>query len=316
MTKKLVEVNSISKEFKNVKAVNNFSFDIFEGEIFALLGPNGAGKTTTVRMLLGIINPDSGIIKYNMNSSTNVNLEFTNFGYLPEDRGLYKDIPVLKTLTYFGLLKGMKKQDAKNTALTWLEKLGLKERSRDKLETLSKGNQQKVQFIASILHRPVFAIMDEPFLGLDPVNQDLLLNLLLDLKKNGTTVLLSSHQMQLVERVADRIILMSEGHEVISGSLESIRKGFDSLNKITLSVSGDPPIDKLEKHPALKRMIKSAKDQYTFFIKEGELLSNFLVSAGEHLNITHINSEKTSSHDIFIQTLKSKTSTINREKQL
>jgi ABC-2 type transport system ATP-binding protein len=172
MQKTVLSVNSISKDFLNVKAVNNISFTVEQGDIYAFLGPNGAGKTTTLRMLLDIIKPDSGKIEWNLNGKQNRLPDAGEIGYLPEERGLYLDIPILKSLVYLATIRGMEKADAKKTALFWLERLGLADRAKEKLQVLSKGNQQKIQFIASILHKPQFAILDEPFSGLDPINQE------------------------------------------------------------------------------------------------------------------------------------------------
>ena len=206
MTRRVLEVDAIKKEFTQVNAVDRLSFDVFEGEIFALLGPNGAGKTTTVRMLMGIIRPDSGVIRYSL-SASEAPFDLSELGYLPEERGLYRDMPVLRTLAYMGTLQGMTRKEARSAAMQWLERLGLKERAEDKLDALSKGNQQKIQFISAVLHRPRFLIFDEPFSGLDPINQELISDLIRQLRDEGATILLSAHQMQLVEMIADRLLL-------------------------------------------------------------------------------------------------------------
>ncbi len=171
MNSNALEVSGITKRFEKVNAVDELSFHIQEGEIFALLGPNGAGKTTTVRMMLNIIRPDSGSIRYCIDGIHIAAPSSHELGYLPEDRGLYKEIPIEKTLIYMGILRGMRQDDAARATIQWLERVGLKDRAKDKLEALSKGNQQKVQFISAILHKPAFAILDEPFSGLDPINQ-------------------------------------------------------------------------------------------------------------------------------------------------
>ena len=228
----ILSVDAVEKEFGVIRAVDRLSFSVRRGEIFAFLGPNGAGKSTTVRMLVGILRPDAGRIRYHLNGETAARLDSSLLGYLPEDRGLYPDVPLVRTLTYMGTIRGMGRLAASRAAMEWLERLDLADRAHDKLDALSKGNQQKVQFIAAVLHRPAFAVLDEPFSGLDPLRQDLFLDILRELRDGGTTVLLSAHQMSLVERVADRVLLMSRGREVLSGTIEDIKSGAQASSRI------------------------------------------------------------------------------------
>ncbi len=300
MSREILCVDAVEKEFDRVKAVDGLTFDVRAGEIFALLGPNGAGKTTTVRMLIGIIRPDRGTIRYTLTGERAAAPAPSRLGYLPEERGLYKDQPIMRTLTYFGVQRGMNRPDAARAAGEWLERLGLRDRAQDKLDVLSKGNQQKVQFIASILHRPSFAILDEPFSGLDPLNQDVFLDLIRELRADGMTVLLSAHQMQLVERIADRILLIDHGRETLSGSLQEIRQQARAGAKITLKVAGEPRLSMLAGHPALESAQLTAADEITLLVRDGGSLSELLVLAGEHLEITGIHSEQTSLHDIYV----------------
>jgi ABC-2 type transport system ATP-binding protein len=306
MSPEILRVDAVEKEFDRMKAVDGLTFDVRAGEIFALLGPNGAGKTTTVRMLTGIIRPDRGVVHYTLAGQRETAPALSPIGYLPEDRGLYKDRPVLSTLTYFGILRGMNRQDAVRAAEQWLERLGLRDRAPDKLDTLSKGNQQKVQFISSILHRPSFAVLDEPFSGLDPVNQDVFLDLIQELRDGGMTILLSAHQMQLVERLADRILLIDRGREVLKGSLEEIRRQAGAGNKIRLKVAGQPNLSILAGHPAADRVRLTAPGEITLLIKDGEPLSELLALAGRQWKITGIHSAETSLHDIYVQTVGTK----------
>jgi ABC-2 type transport system ATP-binding protein len=215
----LLSVRHVVKRFVSTTAVNDVSFDLHSGEVFALLGPNGAGKTTLLRMLLGLMYPDAGEIRF----ADGVPLPPSQIGYLPEDRGLYQDVPVLRTLIYFGRLRGMTRTDAQQSAERWLERLDLHDRRGELLKALSKGNQQKVQFISAVLHAPRLAVLDEPFSGLDPLNQDLFLTLFRELRAAGTTILLSAHQMQLVERSADRLLVMNRGRVVLAGTLDELR---------------------------------------------------------------------------------------------
>jgi ABC-2 type transport system ATP-binding protein len=174
MSDPIVQVEKVEKSFAEVRAVDGISFEVRPGEVFALLGPNGAGKSTLVRMLVGILRPDAGEIVYGLGAAPGGLPAVDELGYLPEDRGLYRDMPVARTLAYFGILRGIERRAAEKAAGAWLERLGLADRAADKLETLSKGNQQKIQLAAAVLHRPRFALLDEPFSGLDPLNQQLL----------------------------------------------------------------------------------------------------------------------------------------------
>lgn len=228
-------VRDVRKHYAGVKAVDGLTFDVKQGEILALLGPNGAGKTTLLRMLVGITRPDSGSIAFEGGDGR---LAPEELGYLPEDRGLYQDMPVVRTMSYFGRLRGMSPRAAEDSSREWLARLDLADRAEGKLGALSKGNQQKVQFAAAVLHRPRFAILDEPFSGLDPLNQELFLNLVRELRDRGTTVLLSAHQMALVERLADRAIVMHRGTALLEGPLHELTAG-GSLHDLYISRVGE-----------------------------------------------------------------------------
>jgi len=225
----VVQLDHVGKSFGDRQAVEDLSFTVRRGEVFALLGPNGAGKTTTVRMLVGVIRPDGGRIVVTLNGRTSDVLPADATGYLPEDRGLYRDIAVLRTLVYFGRLHGLEKNEAKRRALEWLERMQLLDRKDERVDALSKGNQQRVQLIAAIIHRPALAILDEPFTGLDPLSQEFFLGLVSDLREAGTTIILSAHQMDLVERAADRVLLMNTGREILSGAVNELHAGVPSI---------------------------------------------------------------------------------------
>ncbi len=299
----LLKVNAVEKEFASVKAVHQLSFEVNQGEVFALLGPNGAGKTTMIRMILGIIRPDSGDIHFQWSDSKKTLASRGQVGYLPEERGLYKEIPILRTMTYLGTLRGMRRKAAAAAAQRWIDRFGLKERATDKLETLSKGNQQKVQFIAAILHQPSLVILDEPFSGLDPINQELFSTIIRELRRDGTTILLSAHQMQLVERLADRVLLMSRGREVLSGTMEQIGLTARWNNKLVLRTGSNPDMSFLQTHPAIVSVSQSSDGTVTLFVKEGGSLSNLLVMLGSALDIVDIQSERISLHDIYLQSV-------------
>ncbi len=303
MNQPLLEVHSIEKEFESVKAVDRLSFHVQPGEIFALLGPNGAGKTTVVRMLLRILHPDRGTIRYAINGTSRDQALPHEVGYLPEDRGLYREIQISKTLTYMGVLRGMKREAAARAAGEWLERLELGQRKNDKLDQLSKGNQQKVQFIASILHRPQFAILDEPFSGLDPVNQEFFLGIIRELRSSGMTILLSAHQMDLVQRLADRVLLVNRGRAVLEGTTAEVRASSAAHKKVVLKVEGATDTSIFERFEGVEHLHAVSDGEYAFSLRKGESLNSFLAAAAAHLNISDIRSEEPSLHEIFLHTI-------------
>jgi len=308
MDKSILTVNSVQKQFASVRAVNNLSFNVKEREIFALLGPNGAGKTTMVRMLLNIIKPDVGSIEYAINGTEDPVVQSNMVGYLPEERGLYQDVPVIRTLIYMGVIRGLERTDAHKRALYWLERFELKDRAHEKVEALSKGNQQKVQFIASIIHSPRFAILDEPFSGLDPINQEVFLHIIRELCDRGTTVLLSAHQMQLVESIADRILLINNGKEVLTGTLDELRLAVGMDETITVVFTEEnPDITLLTRHPSIKEIQKKNGNEYKLFLKDGKSLSDLLQTLGASYAIKDIHTRRISLHDIFLQAVHSTT---------
>jgi len=234
--KAYLQAEHLQKQFENVSAVSDVSFSVDRGMIFGLLGPNGAGKTTTIRMILGILLPDSGKILID-------GAEFTDrhrnrIGYLPEERGLYRKTMVLETIEYFAVLRGLPHHEARTKAEQWLKRLDLWEARYRKLEELSKGNQQKVQFIISVVHEPDLLVLDEPFAGLDPVNQALLTEVLLDLRQRGTAIVLSTHQMEQAEKLADPILLIDHGKAVLHGQLGEIKRRYGT-DTIVLEFDGD-----------------------------------------------------------------------------
>jgi ABC-2 type transport system ATP-binding protein len=301
----VLEVDHVSKSFARVRAVTDVSFTVRRGEIFALLGPNGAGKTTLVRMLLGIFWPDSGRFDYSLHGER-AWPRATDVGYLPEDRGLYKDIPILRTLVYFGVLRGMSRSAARRSVGEWLERMQLSDRADERLESLSKGNQQKVQFISAILHRPAFAILDEPFSGLDPLNQEFFSTLIRELRDGGMTILLSAHQMQVVEKLADRVLLMNRGSEVLSGTMDEIRTKSKSDSRLGLRVRGPGDPARLSEHPAVASVETVGEGRVTLVLREGATLSDLLVRTGSTLDVMEIESEKLTLHDIYVRALSAK----------
>lgn len=219
-----VAVAHISKSYGNFRAVHDLTFEIFRGEIFAMLGPNGSGKTTTIRMILDILKPDTGTIRVLGGPLTEA--AKNRIGYLPEERGLYRSVPVLEMMVYLGTLKGMSSGDAKRRSMELLTQLQLDEFAKKKVSELSKGMQQKVQFAVTVLHSPDLIIVDEPFSGLDPVNTLVIKDLLLDFRKNGGAVVMSTHQMHQVEEMADRLLMISRGEQQLYGAVYEIRRQF------------------------------------------------------------------------------------------
>jgi ABC-2 type transport system ATP-binding protein len=224
----MLSVKNLTKEYKNVTAVNDISFNVEPGKIFGLLGPNGAGKTTTIRIALNIIRPTSGSVSFEGKPITN---EFSNdIGYLPEERGLYKKSKVIDVINYFASLKNLDKNRIADRAKYWLNKLGIENYRVNKIEELSKGNQQKVQFITAIIHDPKLLILDEPFSGFDPINQQLIRETILSFVNSGKVVILSTHQMETAEKLCSDILLLNKGKEVCKGSLSEIKRDFGTNN--------------------------------------------------------------------------------------
>lgn len=232
----MLEVIDLRKEFTGIVAVDNISFSVAPGSIFGLLGPNGAGKTTTIRTILDIIKPTSGEIRFN---GKPISSEFQNkTGYLPEERGLYKKSKVIDIIKYLAELKGLTANDASKCAADWLKKLEIEQYKEKKLEELSKGNQQKIQFITAVIHDPSVLILDEPFSGFDPINQQLIKDIVLSLLNSGKIIILSTHQMELAEKLCSDILLINKGKEVCSGNVGEVRKRFGT-NSVKIEFTGD-----------------------------------------------------------------------------
>ncbi len=229
-----LQLQRVTKKYKDFTAVDDLNFTIEKGEIFGLIGQNGAGKTTTFRMILDLQETTAGTITWNGQPVNAINRDI--LGYLPEERGIFPTMKVEEQLYFFGELRGMKKAALKKEIDFWIQRFELEEKRKDKAETLSKGNQQKVQLIASFIHKPAFLILDEPFSGLDPVNKDLLKDAILLLKEQGTTILFSSHQMDNVEELCDHLCLLKRGVSLFSGSLLDLKKQY---GKTKLAVRTD-----------------------------------------------------------------------------
>lgn len=228
-------VKNVNKSFGDKHVVDNISFSLDKPGVFGLLGTNGAGKTTTIRMILGIIKKDSGEITWNGKAVTRGNV---NFGYLPEERGLYPKSTIYDQLIYFANLKGLDKMAAEKAVKMWLDKLNLMEYINSPAEKLSKGNQQKVQFITAILHDPDLIVLDEPFSGLDPVNTEILSKIMKDLVKSGKYIIMSSHQMSVIEEFCSDLVILNRGKTVLSGNLKEIKDSYET-NKVLIETTDE-----------------------------------------------------------------------------
>ena len=219
----ILQVHHLTKRYGDLVAVDDLSFEVEPGEVFGLLGPNGAGKTTTIRMILDIIPPDAGRITVLGGSPAAAQ---PRIGYLPEERGLYRNVRVLDMLVYLAELKGADRARARQRALEWLARMGLEDRAHSKVKDLSRGMQQRIQVVAAIVHDPDLVFLDEPFQGLDPVNVERVKGVIADLRQEGKTVVLSTHQMNLVEVLCDRILLINRGRSVLYGPLADLKRQF------------------------------------------------------------------------------------------
>lgn len=292
-----LEVKHLSKSFDSLKAVDDVSFSVPEGSVFGLIGRNGAGKTTTIRMMMNIYLPDSGEV---ILRGSKIGQEFKDkVGYLPEERGLYKKMKVLETLLFFAELKGKTGKDVELRAISYLDRFNLTDRKNSKLEDLSKGNQQKVQFITTILHDPEFIILDEPFAGLDPINTNILKEIILELKQREKVIIFSTHLMDFAERMCDHIAMIDEGKIILHGNLEEIKKSFGQRN-VTISHIGD--ISFVKSNPIVEKFesygnITSIRVKHTSQIQD---LLKLLVE--KNIKVKKFDAEDISLHQIFVDT--------------
>ena len=255
-----LQVQHISKTYAQVQAVDDLSFDVSQGEIFGLLGPNGAGKTTTIRMILDLIKPDGGEIRVLGGPMTEATK--SRIGYLPEERGLYEDMTLLDTLLFLGQLKGLSRKTAQERAETYLREVELWDVRARKIQALSRGMNQKAQFVAATMHEPDLIIVDEPFSGLDPVNTRIIKKLLYRMRDRGAAIIMSTHQMHQVEEMCERISLIDRGQQVLYGPLYEIRRQFAS-NAVEVDVHGD-----LGQVPGVERMAHQ-DSSYRLLLREG-----------------------------------------------
>ncbi len=290
-----LKVTNVTKSFLDKRAVDNISFSIESPGVFGLLGTNGAGKTTTIRMMLGIIKKDSGEITWNGKEVTRKNV---NFGYLPEERGIYPKSKIMDQLVYFGKLKGMKKEEAIEKVKYWAKKLEVEQYLEMPAEKLSKGNQQKVQFIIAVMHNPELIILDEPFSGLDPVNAKILKDVILELVKQGKYIVMSSHQMTQIEEFCTEVVILNKGVTVLKGNLKEIKNSYP-CNKLEISTKEN--IDDYIENEGLTVNF-SKNNEYIIDINREEKANTLLKTLIQNnIKIMKYELKRPSLQDIFIE---------------
>ncbi|WP_010531468.1 ABC transporter ATP-binding protein [Lentibacillus jeotgali] len=288
----MLTVDQLEKSFKDKQVIRDISFDVRKGEIMAILGPNGAGKSTTIRNIMGIMYPDAGSITFHGHNE----IPRHKIGYLPEERGLYKNVKVMDILLYLAELKDYPLKKAKERALSYLKKFDLEGQEYSSVEELSKGMGQKVQFISSVIHEPELLILDEPFSGLDPVSQELFKNEIRNLAENGTAILLSSHQMNLVEEMCDRLFMMHNGQRIIYGDMDDVKEKYANFK---CTIRGKNNLHELEGLPDVERVEQDEDTSVLYLVKDVQAVS-WLRNLPESLSVHELSIDRISLHEIFI----------------
>ena len=293
----MLKVSNLSKWYDDIKAVDDLSFEVNENEIFGLLGVNGAGKTTTFRMIVGLLDPDEGKITLN---NKPIDYSVTDrIGFLTEERSLLVKMSVKEQIIYYATLKGMDKKTIEKEMDYWLDRLHMMQFKDKKLKELSKGNQQKVQFITSIINRPKLLILDEPFTSLDPFNVSLLVEILKELCNNGTLVIFSSHRMEHVEMFCDRLLILVEGRTVLSGSLKEIKKNYRKKN---IHICSDINISDLKNIEGVESVTKT-KDDIVVQISDSSYIDNVFDIVKKTNDVTKFVVEEPTLNEIFVSTV-------------
>jgi ABC-2 type transport system ATP-binding protein len=290
-----IELTNVTKRYGGVTAVDRFSLRVPRGSIVGFLGPNGAGKTTTIRMIMSILYPDEGSISV-LGQPRALDVK-DRVGYLPEERGLYRKMTVEQMLRYIGRLKGMSRGAVRRRAPECLERVGLLAWRHKRVEALSKGMSQKLQFVATILHAPELVILDEPFSGLDPLNMDLLKNTMLDLRRDGATVIFSTHQMDHAQRLCDRVVLINRGQKLLDGAMDEIRSRF-AAPVVELEGSGD--LAALRSAPGVTRA-EIANGHARLELAADADPNELLRRAIERVRVTRFEAQRPSLHEIFVR---------------
>lgn len=289
-----LSVEGLGKYFKDKKVLDNISFDVRKGEIMAILGPNGAGKSTTIRNIMGIMYPDEGTITFHLFNGNGIPRH--KIGYLPEERGMYKNVKVLDILLYLADLKDYPLKKAKERILAYLKKFDLEGKENVMIEELSKGMAQKVQFIAAVLHEPELLILDEPFSGLDPVSQEVFKEEIRNLAKQGTAILLSSHQMNLVEEICDRVFMIQRGQKVIYGTLNDVKTQYANFKCV---IKGKNDLSLLERIPGVQR-VEQRDEASVLYLEKDINPTAWVKNLPDNLVINELTIDRISLHEIFI----------------
>ena len=300
----MIEINTLTKKYTNTIALDNVSFSIPQGSIFGFLGPNGAGKTTLIRILTGIIIPDSGQVLINEQPLSKLSVK--RIGYLPEERGLYKKMKVGEQAVYLAVLKGLTSQEAEKKLKQWFEKLDISDWWNKTVETLSKGMQQKIQFIISAIHQPDVLILDEPFSGLDPINREVLGNEILELNKSGMTIILSTHDMNSVEQFCDQVVLIDKGHILLSGKVNEIKQARKTfLYEFCFKQNDELLVNQCNQLGA--RIVSTGTTDMGFCVKaqfqNEQEAENVLVHTLGQIGLTSFREILPSMHDIFVESV-------------
>ncbi len=292
----LLELQNLKKYFATQKAVDDISFTINQGSIFGMLGPNGAGKTTLLRMITGIFYPDSGQVIFNGKKFDPLS-DFRNIGYMPEERGLYKKMKIGEQAVYLARLKGLSHADATQKVKEWFVKFEMQSWWNKKVEDLSKGMSQKLQFVTTVLHEPKLIILDEPFSGLDPVNANLIKDEIFKLAKNGSTIIFSTHRMEQVEEICDHIVLINKGQKILDGSVHNVKQDFkENIYKLGASILPEhlmTYIFEIVKHEPNQVLLRLQHDA-----TPNDVLKHFI---NQGVSIQSFNEVLPSLNDIFIQ---------------
>ncbi|MDI6400425.1 ATP-binding cassette domain-containing protein [Balneolaceae bacterium ANBcel3] len=297
MNNSVVSFENVSKRFGKQYAVDGVSFEVQEGRIFGLLGPNGAGKTTSIRMLTNILVPDEGVVRL---GGEVVSPETQrHIGYLPEERGLYKKMKVKEQLIYFSRLKGLSRSDSAKSISYWLDRFGAKEWAEKEVSELSKGMQQKIQFIATIAHDPMCLIFDEPFSGLDPINSELLKDIILELRSTGKTIFFATHRMEQVEQLCDDIALFNHGKLVLSGEVSKVKAAFGK-NTLKIRFKGSPDFLNQLEHV---RIASKSQHSAEIVLKDGADDQKILRHALDSVHVHSFELIEPSVQEIFIDTI-------------
>lgn len=296
-----LQVEGVEKNYGALKAVHNLSFTVEAGKIFALLGPNGAGKSSLIRMLVGLSGVDAGEIRVFSGGEPIARIPETSFAYLPEDRGLYPDKTVTENLSYIGKLRGLSKTQISEQLAIWLPRFDLLDKAKDNLSKLSKGNQQKVQLISCLIHAPKLLILDEPFSGLDPINQEHVLSILTELKQQGVTVLLSAHQMALVERLADAMLLLNKGQQVALGSLDEVIAQLSPEKLYQLTFHEEVSVDALMTCDAIQSCDSQSSRQFVLRLRETASMNQLLAQVSTVGELSDFSRVQPSLHELYLK---------------